>query len=298
MKRRDEVLVGLVTTAALALAVVGSLFLARGGLLPGYVMYSTFNWGSGLRQGQPVMLSGVSVGYVDAVDIHRSGELLVTMRIYKKYKVPLGTTSKVAPNGVFGDMMVAMMPSQATDEFYVEGDTIPAGAPMVGIGEVLTKVDSISQDVQLLTRALRTELVDRGGLAEVRRTVTIANALIVNLGQIAAQQAAELTRTQQAIQHLANGIDVAQVDSTLRGLGEVARNVTQLTADLSGTTTQLNALLGKLEGTQGSAGLLLNDPGMYRDVRGLLQRLDSLTTDFQKNPGKYINFSVFGAPRE
>lgn len=293
MKRRDEVLVGIVTTMALGLAVVGSMYLARGGLLPGYKMYSQFDWGSGLRQGQPVMLSGVSVGYVDAVDINRSGKLLVTMRIYKKYKVPHGTTSKVAPNGVFGDMMVAMTPTIPTDEYYAAGDTVPAGAPMVGIGEVLTKVDSISQDVQALTKALRGELVDRGGLADVRRTVTTANALIASLGAIAEQQSAELTRTQQSIQRLANAVDPSQVDSTLRGLSEVARNVNQLTTDLRGTTTQLNAVLGKLEGGQGSAGLLLNDPGMYRDVRGLLQRLDSLTTDFQKNPRKYIKFSVF-----
>ena len=293
MKRRDEVLVGIVTTVALGLAVVGSMYLARGGLLPGYKMYSQFDWGSGLRQGQPVMLSGVSVGYVDAVDINRSGKLLVTMRIYKKYQVPHGTTSKVAPNGVFGDMMVAMTPTIPTDEYYAAGDTVPAGAAMVGIGEVLTKVDSISQDVQALTKALRGELVDRRGLADVRRTVTTANALIASLGAIAEQQSAELTRTQQSIQRLANAVDAAQVDSTLRGLSDVARNVNQLTTDLRGTTTQLNAVLGKLEGGQGSAGLLLNDPGMYRDVRGLLQRLDSLTTDFQKHPRKYIKFSVF-----
>lgn len=293
MKRRDEVLVGIVTTIALGLAVVGSMFLARGGLLPGYKMYSQFDWGSGLRQGQPVMLSGVSVGYVDAVDINRSGKLLVTMRIYKKYKVPHGTTSKVAPNGVFGDMMVAMTPTVPTDDYYAEGDTVPAGAPMVGIGEVLTKVDSISQDIHLLTKALRSDLVDRGGLAEVRRTVTSANALIASLGVIAEQQSAELTRTQQSIQRLANSVDAAQVDSTLRGLGEVARNVNQLTTDLRGTTTQLNAVLAKLEKGDGSAGLLLNDPGMYRDVRSLLQRLDSLTIDFQKNPRKYINLTIF-----
>lgn len=293
MKRRDEVLVGIVTTIALGLGVVGSMFLARGGLLPGYKMYSQFDWGSGLRQGQPVMLSGVSVGYVDAVDINRSGKLLVTMRIYKKYKVPMGTTSKVAPNGVFGDMMVAMTPSIPTDDYYAEGDTVPAGAPMVGIGEVLTKVDSISQDVQALTKALRSELVDRGGLADVRRTVTSANALIESLGAIAERQSAELTRTQQSIQRLANSVDAAQVDSTLRGLGEVARNVNQLTTDLRGTTTQLNSVLAKLEKGDGSAGLLLNDPGMYRDVRSLLQRLDSLTMDFQKNPRKYINLTIF-----
>lgn len=293
MKRRDEVLVGIVATAAIGLAVIGSMFLARGGLLPGYVMYSNFDWGSGLRQGQPVMLSGVSVGYVDAVDINRSGKLLVTMRIYKKYRVPVGTTSKVAPNGVFGDMMVAMMPSVPTDDYYAEGDTVPAGAPMVGIGEVLTKVDSIGQDLQALTKALRRELVDDGGLREVRRTVNSANALIASLNTIAEQQSTELVRTQRSIQRLANSVDSAKVDQTLQSFSELSRNVSQLTTDLRGTTDRLNGILAKLESGEGSAGQLLTDPGLYRDVRGLVQRLDSLTTDFQKNPRKYINLSIF-----
>ncbi len=293
MKRRDEVLVGIVATIAVGLAVVGSLFLARGGLLPGYVLYSRFDWGSGLRQGQPVMLSGVSVGYVDAVDINRDGKLLVTMRIYNRYQVPDGTTSKVAPNGVFGDMMVAMTPSKPTDVFFAEGDTVPAGPPSVGLGEVLEKVDAISQDIAALTKALRTELVEDGGLKDIRRTVQSANALIVQLNEIAAVQSAELTRTQRSVQRLANAVDSAQVDSTVRAIGALARNVSALTTDLQGTTKQLNGILAKLEQGEGSAGKLLTDEGMYRDVRGLLQRLDSLTADFQKNPRKYINLTIF-----
>lgn len=293
MKRRDEVLVGIVATAAIVVGVIGSMYLARGGLLPGYTIYSTFDWGSGLRQGQPVMLSGVSVGYVDAVDIREDGKLIVTMRVYNRYKVPKGTTAAVAPNGVFGDMMVAMKPSQPTGEFFAIGDTIPSGAAMVGIGEVLTKVDAISQDVRSLTQALRTELVDNGGLAEVRRTVSSANALIASLNSIAAQQSAELTRTQRSIQRLANAVDSAQVDSTLRSIGDLTRNVNALTTDLRGTTDQLDGILAKLEKNEGSAGMLLNDPGLYRDVRGLVQRLDSLTTDFQRNPKKYVKLSIF-----
>lgn len=293
MKRRDEVLVGIVATLALGVGVVGSLFLARGGLLPGYAVYGVFPWGAGLRGGQPVMLSGVTVGYVGNVDFRRDGKLVVEMRIYKRYGVPKGTTAKVAPNGVFGDMMVAMQPSITTDDVFAVGDTIPAGAPSVGIGEVLNKVDSIGQDVQALTHALRSELVDRGGLADVRRTVTTANALIASLNEIAAEQSAELRLTQQSIRRLAGAVDSAQVDSTVRSLGDLSRNVSTLTSDLRVTTGRLNTVLGKLEGTEGSAGLMLNDPGMYRDMRALLQRLDSLTSDFQKHPRKYINLTIF-----
>lgn len=293
MKRRDEVLVGIVATIAIGIAIVGSLFLARGGLLPGYVLYTTFDWGSGLRQGQPVMLSGVAVGYVDLVDIRRDGKLLVTMRVYNRYQVPKGTTAKPAPNGVFGDMMVAMTPSKPTDDFFAVGDTIPSGPGVVGIGDVLTKVDDLAADVRALTQALRKELVDDGGLKEIRKTIVNANGLIVELTRIADVQSAELTKTQHSLQRLANAVDSAQVDSTVRSLGELSRNVTMLTNDLRGTTNQLNGILTKLDKGDGTASQLLNDPGLYRDVRSLVQRLDSLSTDFQKNPRKYIKLSIF-----
>lgn len=293
MKRRDEVLVGIVATASLGLAVVGSLYLARGGLLPGYEVYSVFDWGSGLRQGQPVMLSGVSVGYVSTTDIRRDGKLVVGMRIYNRYDVPVGTTSKVAPNGVFGDMMVTLHPSQATDEHFAPGDTIPAGPPSVGIAEILGKVDTISRDLGALAAGLRAELVDARGLAELRATVASARDLIGTLDRVAAEQSRELTQTQRAVRRVAEAVDSAQVDSTLRAVGDLSTNLARLGSDLRTTAGNLDAVLKKLEGTQGSAGLLLNDPGMYRDTRALVQRLDSLVADFQRNPSKYLKVSVF-----
>jgi phospholipid/cholesterol/gamma-HCH transport system substrate-binding protein len=293
MKRRDEVLVGIVATIALALGVMGSLYLARGGLLPGYPLYSVFPWGAGLKQGQPVMLSGVTVGYVDVVDIRRDGHLVVTMRVYKQYEVPQGTSARVVPNGFFGDMMVAMTPSDAGNASYVPGDTVPAGPPSVAIGDVVARVDSLGRDLQAITKALRTEMVDRGGLADIRKTVGNANALIVSLGEIAEAQSAELSRTQESLRRIAGAVDSAEVRATVHSLSETSANVSALATDLRTTTTRLNAVLAKLDGSDGSAGLLMNDPGMYRDVRSLLQRLDSLTTDFQKNPRKYIKLSIF-----
>lgn len=292
MKRRDEVLVGIVTTIAVVLGIIGSLFLARGGLFPGYALYGVFPWGSGLKQGQPVMLSGVSIGYLGSVDIRRDGGLIVEMRIYRQYEVPRGVIAKVVPNGFFGDMMIAMQPSSAVEGVHAIGDTL-VGEKSVGVADVVTMVDSIARDVRGLTQALRSELVEKGGLADVRKTVTNANALIVSLGTIAEAQSAELSRTQESLRRLAGAVDSARVDSTVRALGALTSNVNLLTTDLRTTTTRLNGVLAKLEGTEGSAGMLMNDPGLYRDVRGLLSRLDSLTADFQKNPRKYINLTIF-----
>ncbi|MFI5244778.1 MAG: MlaD family protein, partial [Gemmatimonadales bacterium] len=93
MKRSNEVLVGITATAALILAVVGSLYLARGGLQPGYKLYAKFTWGAGLKQGQPVLLSGVNVGFVNAVEIRPDGLLIVQLRVRKEYRIPRGTSA-------------------------------------------------------------------------------------------------------------------------------------------------------------------------------------------------------------
>lgn len=294
MKRRDEVLVGIVATVALVLLVTGSLLLARGGLAPGYPVYSLFQWGGGLRAGQPVLLSGVSVGYVSDVTFQREGNLLVEMRIYGRYQLPANSTSKIAPNGVFGDMMVVITPGkEMTAEDFAEGDTIPAGPPMVQIGDVLTRVDSIGRDVQALMAGLNRELVQDGGIAELRATVRNANAFLSDLSRIAQAQSAELSRTQAAVRRVVNAVDSASVDSTVKALSGAATAMGALATDLQGTTQQLNAVLAKLEGGEGSAALLLNDPGLYRDTRALLTRLDSLTADFQRNPRKYVKLSIF-----
>ena len=96
MKRTHEVLVGLLLTAGLIIAVIGTIWLSRGGLAQGYPLYSRFQWGAGLKQGQQVQLGGVAIGYVDDLELDMAGgTVLVTMRIQPKYKVPQTTTATV-----------------------------------------------------------------------------------------------------------------------------------------------------------------------------------------------------------
>jgi len=293
MKRRDEVLVGIVATVAIVMGFLGALWLARGGLAPGYPLHAKFAWGAGLKQGQPVLLAGVTVGYVADVTLKPDGMLVVTMRVRKQYRVPKGTTATIEPNGFFGDMLVALHPAAPTTETFAIGDTVPPGLSSPSVGAVLSRVDTLAANLSALTAALRKQLVDDNGLTEIRQTVTRANAMFAEIRTLAAQQNAELTKTQEAFRRVANAVDSAQIDSTLRTLQGAATSVSALTADFSATTTRLDSLIEKINSGPGTAGRLMNDAGLYMDVRATLQRLDSLMADFQKNPRKYIKLSIF-----
>src|SRR5687768_11738744 len=123
MKRRDEVLVGVLMTIAIAIGIVGTIWLSRGGLSSGYPLYMVINWGAGLKQGAPVLLSGINVGYVGNVLFRQDGTILVTLRVQNEYKIPEGTTATVEPNGLFGDKMIALRPAGVNPQSIAPGDT-------------------------------------------------------------------------------------------------------------------------------------------------------------------------------
>ena len=293
MKTRDEVLVGLVVTVAIVVTVLGSLWLARGGLSKGYPLYAKFPWGAGLKQGQPVLLVGVNVGYVDQVDLHQDGILVTTLRIQKDYQVPLTSKATVVPNGIFGDMAIAVTPSRPDPRSFKPGDTIPIGPSTPGIAELTSKADSVMRSVNAVTSALEHEMVASGGIRDLRNTIGATNRLVNDFASIAAEQNRQLTATMTSLRRATSAIDPAKVDSTITNLRTASANMAAISVDLKQTSSKIDAILAKVDSGPGSAAMLINDPGAYNDVRGLLQRMDSLLADIKKNPKRYINVSIF-----
>lgn len=294
MRRRDEVLVGIFTLVAVLVLIAGVLWLARGGLSRGYPLYAQFPWGAGLKQGQPVLFSGVNVGYVDYVDLLENGGLVVTLRVYKNQRVPEGTVASIMPNGIFGDMQIALRAVNGpTGAFLQSGDTIPSGPGTTGLGDVIARVDTIAVSLNKLINALHGEVVEKQTVADVRKVAASADRMFTTISRLAEEQSRQLTTTQETLRRVATKLDSIPLDSTVRDLREASRHVTQLTDDLRATSAQLRGVLAKADTGQGAIAQLLNDPKLVTEFRGLVVRFDSLMTDFMKNPRKYIRVSIF-----
>ncbi|MEX2110919.1 MAG: MlaD family protein [Gemmatimonadaceae bacterium] len=293
MKKRDEVLVGLMLVVTIVVVVLGSLWLARGGLAKGYPLYAKFPWGAGLKQGQPVWLVGVSVGYVDDVDLEQNGTLITTLRITDDYNVPLGSKATVVPNGIFGDMAVALTPERPNPRSHEPGDTVPVGPTVPGIAQITAKADSIARSLNAVTTALQQEMVTAGGLRDMRQAIAGTNRLVTEFAVIAAEQSRQLSATMTSLRRAAGALDPAKVDSTMINIRTASANMAEMSADLKATSVKLDGILAKVDSGNGSAAKLLNDPAVYNDVRLLLGRVDSLIADVKRNPKRYFNVSVF-----
>ncbi|MDF1502577.1 MlaD family protein [Roseisolibacter sp. H3M3-2] len=292
MKRRNEVLVGGLLLAALAIGILGTIWLVRGGFRSGYPLYSVFRWGANLKVGQAVRLAGVQVGYVEDVGLRNDGTLVLKMAIEEGRTIPRNARAVVQAVGIFGDAEVALLGTPDA-RAYAAGDTVPAGTPAPGIPELTAKGDSVATIAVALSKQLQATLVDSGGLQDIRQTMARTNALVAQLATIAAEQSRQLSATQGTVRRTLSAVDSATVDSTLRSVRSTAANAAALSDSLRLTVAQINGTLATLRTGNGTAGKLLTDSLLYADVRRLVTRLDSLTLDFKNNPRKYIKLEIF-----
>jgi len=324
MRRKDEVIVGVFVTLAVAVGIVGTLYLARRGWTKSYAMYARFDWGQNLKVGQPVYLAGVQVGYVQNVDLNQNGYLDVKMAIDRDRKLPEGSTVTVVSEGLFGDKSVAIKPCRRAEApvgavepapgakpappppvepgaapvcrpgaFLAANDTVPTGRAAPTMDEILYSVDSVSKALNDVSKTVRLEFVQNGGIAELRKTIANTNALVQELTGVAQVQSKALSGTLASLKRSLDAIDSASVDSAVRSLSAATKNLKTLTANLDSTSRRVNSILAKVDSGQGTAGLMINDPGVYNNLRSLLLRLDSLTADIKANPKRYINVKVF-----
>jgi phospholipid/cholesterol/gamma-HCH transport system substrate-binding protein len=65
-------------------------------------------------------------------------------------------------------------------------------------------------------------------------------------------------------------------------------------AVLQTTLTELKSIMAKANSKEGSLGLLLNDPKLYKNLESTTYKLNILLDDLRTHPKRYVNVSVFG----
>jgi len=283
-----------------AIALLGTLWLVRGGLSSGYPLYSRFAWGQNLKPGQPVLLAGVNVGAVADVTLRDDGFLDVVLRVNDDVKVPKNSVASVKPVGIFGDAAIALTPKGPSAISYSPGDTVPVGPADTDIQAIMNRVDSIGATVQTMTKAINADLIASGGIKDMRKS--LANAaeltqsaarLSVQLNAIAAEQNRNLTATMTSLRRAVSAVDSAKIDSTMKNFQTSSATLTRIASNLDSTSRHANNIIAGLERGEGTAGKLLKDTLLYRDLRGLVTQADSVMADLKANPKKYINLRIF-----
>jgi len=138
--RKIEIIVGLFVCLGIA-AIAGlavKLGQVGGFASSGYTLVATFTDAGGVRVGGDVMLAGVSIGRITAVDLKDNIKARLELEINEGIALSIDAIASIRTKGIIGERYVRI--SQGADEEFLKaGDEIEETESAINIEDLVSK---------------------------------------------------------------------------------------------------------------------------------------------------------------
>ena len=290
---KQEVGVGALVLAGLTLFVVGLFwFSGRSIRHKGVYAQVVFTNVAGLKEGDPVLVSGVKVGRVSKVSLKRVGSVTVTLELSGEERPRTDASATISSLDFFGAKFVDYIPG-SKDEF------LPTTSVIVG-----TKSQELTDIAAGVATRANELLGSATGLVSDQLSTDIHNTLIATQrGMVALTEVTkgplvtQSTNSLAAVERVMARLDTLLGSANVKGAGlrfdTLSANLQHLTGELSQSTRALNDLLGKVNRGEGTLGKLASDTLLYGNLNKTLAALTKLLDDLRERPGRYLTVKVF-----
>lgn len=295
--RNTEIRVGIAVILALVVVVWGVTWLSDTRLARSRRHYVVrFPDVGGLAEGDPVTVSGVNKGKVDAIALVAGGAA-VTLSIDRAVVLTHGSRVFVRNTGLMGEKFIAVDPVSGGIP-YGSRDTIPgtyeSGVPEVisQMGTALTSLQRVSDQIDRILALAE----DRGTLRKTLRNVEDAST---NVSMAVSENRRDLREVTENLREMSHELRmlVAEkspvVDETVDRLATTSTRIDTLVTRLDGVAIQFSRLATKIESDTTTVGAMLADRNLYDDLRRTLREVNTLVRDVKTNPRRYLKFSLF-----
>ncbi len=294
-----EAIVGTLVLIAIAIFVLGTMWLSGRSIGNRDAYRIQFPNVSGLKRASPVTVSGVQVGRVEAITLQDVGKVLVRVSLPPSITPRIDASAIVLSSNLVGDYVVEFDPGRAPQPLP-KGQVV-IGRTKSGFGdraEVLgDRADSVLIGLQ--------EFANKETAKELRETMTALQATLQAAertmrvyGDPNRGPTAELTRTLTAFRSVSGRLDSTLANPGLNAaLGRtdsLTQSLRAMTSQLAVTSARLDTVLAGVNQGRGTIGKFATDSGLYYDLRDVSAGLKGLLAELRKNPGKIgVTVKVF-----
>lgn len=303
MRISREIKTGVFAVVSILLFILGYQYMKNSNLFQtSRVFYVVYDNVVGLETGAPVTINGMRVGQIKDLSLkNKAGDaVIVTFDIESDFEFSRSSVIKIYASGIIGGNNLAVLPDPKDPVLARSGDTLKGeleSGLIDGLIEkfspieksllsTLTKVDSVLSDFdQVLDSATKEHLrqsMDAMSVAmdQLSQTATGLNRLVDNNQKELDLTFKSLSRTSQNLEAITDSI--ASVDTA------------QMLKDFSGSVKALNQITNTMAEGEGSLGAMINDKGLYEDLRKLTEDAQNLLQNIKDEPKRYVHFSLFG----
>ncbi|MDH3456800.1 MAG: MlaD family protein [Gemmatimonadota bacterium] len=291
---KQELTVGALVLAAIVVFVGGLMWLTGQSLTNrGRIIVPVeFTVVSGLTTGDPVQISGVSVGRVAKVTLHDVGHVQVDLEVDQRVRPRVDAAASIRSLDFLGAKYVSYSPGTAEE-------LLPSDAMITGRQETELAAGA-AELADEATRVLQRsrELLSPELAAQVRQTLAAtgrAMDVVARLGSgpMAESAAASLVSLQSAAKALDSTLSNPAINESLSQMDEIAEGVREMTEGLAAVAQNLAMMIQLMQSPEGSLGRALTDTTLHTDMHNVLVSLRLLLDDVRARPGRYVNVRVF-----
>lgn len=310
MKISNETKIGALTAISITVLILAYSFLKGNDVFSSAnKFYAVYRSVEGLTVSKPVLVNGFQIGMVSKMQLHDDGRTTVEFKIQKDYKIPSNTLAKLESTDLLGGKAIVFelgnSPSLAEDRDTlradIQGSLAESLQPIQRKAEVLiNKVDSAMGAINQILNPNFQKNVDKS-FASIANSLQTLEGTTKKLDALVGAQSGHINQIMNNAEAVSGNLKTST--SHLDG---IATNFQRFSSDLANsnikqtldnankTVADLQATIAKMNSSEGSLGLLMNDDKMYNNLNSASKNLDNLFIDIKAHPSRYVHFSVFG----
>ena len=301
--RRQNLAVGAFVIGAALILVIGVYFLKE--TVPGRAVdayAARFDQVSTLQEGDPVKVNGVKAGRVTGIALDGRA-VRVDFEIRRGLSLPRDSEVRIQNIGLMGERQLGILMGDGDDSLaFATPGTVFEGRVDAGIAEAMGAAGEAIAEAELLVAALRRAVDSTVGHpafpGRVEGLLASAESVAGRLERLAADldpDVREGVRAFRAVGRQAESFVKKQeprLDRIIVDGAEAAARARALAERGERATQSLEEILARLNEGRGTAGALLNDTTLHRDLSAVVRSADSLFRSMRRK-GLDVNVDLF-----
>ena len=286
-----EVKIALSVILSLVVLYVGIQFLKGINVTkPANHYYVTFNNVQDLMVSSPVTVEGFKVGLVHEMqyDYENNGQVRVMLNLDKQLRIPKGSKI-ILTKSLLGNATIVIEMNPYVSEYYTSGDVIEgmvASDMLSNVSAMIPQIEALIPKLDSILVGVQTLVNDPALSTSISRLDNITADLVASSQSLSRVMRYDVPTVLSTANTVLCRVDTFATTLNNLPLQNTISSVNNIAGNLELTTARLNA-------TDNTLGLLLNDHYLYDRLTGTVSSLDSLLIDIRLRPKRYVHFSVF-----
>jgi len=254
----------------------------------------------GLKIGSSLFINGYQIGMVSNIHLLKNQRILVSVSTEHDIEIPnnsiltivnqdlMGTKAVELILGdnnvkaISGDTLISSVQSSLQDE--VNKQILPL---KIKTEDLIGSIDSVMKIITaVLNKDTRNNLSN--SLYSLDQTFNLMNETMIKVNGIVDENDERITSIFKNLEKSNDNITSILSNFSILSDDLANSNIKQIISDLTAISQKINS-------SEGSLGLLINNEDIYENLEKSTKALEDLIADIKNNPKRYVSFSIIGS---